>query len=133
VARSREAMKRGVLAGILWHQGEADIAHDKVVTYGVRFASMVAQLRTDLGAERVPVVIGEIGRFRRENAEFNSIVPNVARDVPLCSYVTTENLKDRGDGLHFDTPSLYLLGQRYAAAYTALAAKNPTGAAVASP
>jgi hypothetical protein len=57
----------------------------------------------------------------------------VARGVPLCSYVTSENLKDRGDGLHFDTPSLHLLGQRYAAAYTALAAKNPTGAAVASP
>jgi Carbohydrate esterase, sialic acid-specific acetylesterase len=133
VARAREAMKRGTLTGILWHQGEADIAHDRVVTYGVRFASMIAHLRTDLGAGSVPVVIGEIGRFRRENAEFNAIVPSVARGIPLCSYVTTENLKDRGDGLHFDTPSLYLLGQRYAAAYMALAVQSQTGAPVASP
>jgi hypothetical protein len=133
VARAREAMKRGTLAGILWHQGEADIAHDKVVTYGDRFASMVSHLRADLGADSVPLVIGEIGHFRPENAEFNAVVPSVARRVPLCAYVTTENLKDRGDGLHFNTPSLYVLGQRYAAAYAGLVAKNPAGAAVASP
>jgi len=133
VARAHEAMKRGTLAGILWHQGEADIAHDKVVTYGDRFASMVAHLRADLGAERVPLVIGQIGQFRNVNAEFNAVVPSVARGVPLCSYVTTENLKDRGDRLHFDTPSLYILGERYAAAYIALEAQTPSGAAVASP
>jgi hypothetical protein len=75
VARAREAMKRGKLAGILWHQGEADNTHDKVVTYADRFASMIARLRADLGAENVPLVIGELGRFRAENAEFNTIVP----------------------------------------------------------
>src|SRR5580698_2372613 len=69
VLRAREAMKSGTLAGILWHQGEADIAHDKVATYGDRFESMIGHLRADLGAEKVPLVIGEIGHFRRENAE----------------------------------------------------------------
>jgi hypothetical protein len=133
VVRAREAMKRGTLAGILWHQGEADIAHDKVVTYGDRFASMIARLRADLGADKVPLVVGEIGRFRPENAEFNSNLPSVARRVPLCSLVTAEDLKDRGDRLHFDTPSLHILGQRYAAAYAALVAKNPAGAAAGSP
>jgi hypothetical protein len=133
VARTREAMKRGTLAGILWHQGEADIAHEKVMTYGDRFASMIAHLRDDLGAEGVPVVIGEIGRFRPDNVEFNAGVPGFARRVPRCSYVTTDGLTDKGDGLHFDTPSLYILGQRYAAAYAALANQYPRGAAAASP
>jgi hypothetical protein len=133
VGRAREAMKRGTLSGILWHQGEADIAHQRVTTYGDRFASMIAHLRADLGAGNVPLVIGEIGHFRSENAEFNANLPSVARRVPLCSCVTTENLKDRGDGLHFDTPSLYILGQRYAAAYAALAARDPASPGVASP
>jgi hypothetical protein len=133
VARAREAMKRGTLAGILWHQGEADIAHERVATYADRFASMIALLRSDLGAEKVPLVIGEIGHFRRENTEFNAVIPSVARGVALCAYVTTENLKDRGDRLHFDTPSLYVLGQRYATAYMALAVDNPSGGAVPSP
>ena len=41
-------MKNGTLAGILWHQGESDSAHDQVVTYAERFATMIGQLRKDL-------------------------------------------------------------------------------------
>jgi hypothetical protein len=123
VARAREAMQRGTLAGILWHQGENDSAHDLVATYAERFATMIAQLRTDLGAEQVPVVVGELGRFRPASAEFNAALPEVARRVPLCAVVTAEGLKDRGDHLHFDTPSLYVFGARYAAAYGRLAGK----------
>jgi len=120
VARAREAMKRGTLSGILWHQGESDAAHDKVVTYGDRFVSMIARLRSDLGAENVPLVIGEIGRFEPRHAEFNAIIPGLAARVPLCAYASSEGLRDKGDHLHFDTASLYLLGRRYAAAYAVL-------------
>jgi hypothetical protein len=94
---------------------------------------MIARLRADLGADGVPLVIGEIGHFRPENAEFNAGIPGFARRIPRCSYVSTDGLKDKGDGLHFDTPSQYILGQRYAAAYMALAAQYPRDPAVASP
>ena len=127
IARTREALKRGTLAGILWHQGESDSAHDKVVTYADRFAAMIAQLRQDLGAQDVPLVMGELGRFRPASAEFNAALPAIASRVPLCAYVTAENLTDRGDKLHFDTASQYLLGQRYAAAYLRLKTR-PSGA-----
>ena len=117
VARAREAMKRGTLAGILWHQGESDKTHEQITTYGDRFAAMISQLRKDLGAEDVPVIMGELGRFRPANTEFNAALPEISRHVPLCTYVTTENLVDRGDHLHFDTPSQRILGQRYAAGF----------------
>ena len=122
VARAREAMKRGTLAGILWHQGESDSAHDKVVTYGDRFVSMIAQLRRDLGAEKVPLVIGELGRFRQSNAEFNAALPALAQRVPLCACVSSEGLTAGSDNLHFNTTSLYILGKRYATAYAGLEA-----------
>jgi hypothetical protein len=122
IDRAREAMKKGKIAGILWHQGEADSAHEKVATYGTRFAAMISQLRKDLGAEHVPVVIGELGHFRPASAEFNTALPEVARRVPLCASVTAENLVDRGDHLHFDSPSLRTFGERYAAAYLKLKA-----------
>jgi hypothetical protein len=125
VARAREAMKRGTLAGILWHQGESDKTHEQITTYGDRFAAMVAQLRKDLGAENVPVIMGELGRFRPAHAEFNAALPGISRQVPRCSYVTTEDLADRGDRLHFDTPSQRMLGQRYAAAFLKLKAQSP--------
>ncbi len=123
IERARSAMKNGTLAGILWHQGEADSAHDKVVTYPERFAAMIAQLRKDLQAEKVPLVIGELGRFRPASNEFNAALPEVAKRVPLCAMVTAEGLNDRGDHLHFDTPSLHTFGERYAAAYLKLKAE----------
>lgn len=123
VARAREAMKRGTLTGILWHQGESDKTHEQIATYGERFAAMVAQLRKDLDAENVPVIMGELGRFRPAHAEFNAALPEISRQVPRCTYVTAENLVDRGDHLHFDTPSQRILGQRYAAAFLQLKAQ----------
>ncbi len=128
VSRTREAMKKGTLAGILWHQGENDNAHDKVVTYADRFASMISQLRSDLGAEGVPLVVGELGRFRAAKAEFNAALPAVVQRVPLCACASSEGLTSRSDRLHFDTPALYILGQRYAAAYLGLEAKIRAGA-----
>ena len=125
VTRAREAMKHGTLAGILWHQGEADSRHGKVITYGDRFATMIGQLRQDLHAENVPVVMGELGRFRAASREFNAALPDISKHVPMCAYVTAEDLKDKGDQLHFDAPSLRVFGQRYAAAFLKLKAQTP--------
>lgn len=123
VARAQAAMKQGTLTGILWHQGEADSRPEKVATYATRFATMIGQLRTDLHAPGVPVVIGELGRFRANGGSeaFNAALPGVASHVPRCAYVTSEGLTDRGDHLHFNAGSARTLGQRYAAAYQKLA------------
>lgn len=124
VERAREAMKSGELAGILWHQGEADSAPDKVATYGERFSAMIGQLRADLGASATPVVVGELGRFREANHAFNEALPKVVSRVPNCALATAENLTDKGDKLHFNTQSLHLFGQRYTAVFLALEAKK---------
>jgi len=124
VDRAKEAMKHGTLTGILWHQGEADSASAKVAIYGDRFSAMIEQLRKDLDAGSVPVVMGELGRFRPENAEFNAALPAVASKVPLCVSVSAEGLTDKGDHLHFDTPSLHQFGQRYAEAFLKLKAQK---------
>ncbi len=117
VARAREAMKHGRLAGILWHQGESDSAPDKAASYAARFAKMIAQLRADLGAERVPVIVGETGRFRPDGAAINAALATVPQGVPRCAFVSAEGLNDQGDKLHFDTPSNRELGRRYAQAW----------------
>jgi hypothetical protein len=130
VERARKAMQNGTLAGILWHQGESDSDPAKVATYGTRFATMIAALRTDLGTGDVPVIMGELGRFRPKQASdaFNAALPSIASGVPNCGYVTSEGLNDRGDHLHFDTPSQHTFGERYAAEYLKLKsapAKSP--------
>jgi hypothetical protein len=120
VARAKEAMKQGRLAGILWHQGESDSGPDKAATYTERFARMIAQLRADLGAENVPVIVGETGRFRPDGAAINAVLATQPAHVPKCAFVSAEGLGDMGDHLHFDTPAQHEFGRRYAKAWMEL-------------
>lgn len=124
VSRTKEALKQGDLAGILWHQGESDSGTFNAPgkePYSARFVAMIAQLRSDLNAPEVPLVIGELGRYEPKFEPFNAMLPDLAKSVPHCALVSSEGLVDRGDHLHFNTPSLYILGRRYAEAYQSLA------------
>lgn len=124
VARAREALKRGKLAGILWHQGESDRAPDKAATYAARFVKFIAQLRADLGAENVPLVVGEIGRFCPNEGPVNAAIRELPGLVPHCALVSSEGLAGRPEEpevLHFVTPAFRELGRRYAAAWLELA------------
>ena len=120
VERAKEAMKHGKLRGILWHQGEADGKPEKIASYPDRFSKMIAQLRTDLNAPDVPVVIGELVYSRPQSAEFNKAIPTIAAAVPNCGWVSAEGLTDRGDKLHFSSEGARTLGERYAAKFLEL-------------
>lgn len=122
VARARLAMQRGTLAGILWHQGEADSAPEKAATYADRFVAFITRLRADLGAPDVPVIVGELGRYRPQHAVLNEVLARLPARVPRCAFVPSDGLVDKGDNLHFDSASLHEFGRRYARAWQALAA-----------
>lgn len=122
VSRTHAAMKSGALAGILWHQGEADRHASLAETYADRFATFVAQLRRDLDAAQVPLVVGEIGRFVPGCEAINRVLHGLPELVPPCRCVSSEGLVDGGDSLHFDAASCRVLGQRYAEAYLKMAA-----------
>lgn len=117
IARTREALKHGRLAGILWHQGESDSAPEKAATYAARFARMIARLRADLDAGDVPVLVGETGRFRPDGAAINAALATVPEQVPRCAFVSAEGLTDKGDKVHFDSAALREFGRRYAKAW----------------
>ncbi|AOS43846.1 Carbohydrate acetyl esterase/feruloyl esterase precursor [Lacunisphaera limnophila] len=126
LARAREARKHGQLAGILWHQGESDRAPDKVATYAARFQSFIAQLRTDLDAPEVPVIVGEIGRFCPNEGPVNAAIRELPGLVPQCALVSSEGLPGRPEEpevLHFESPGFRELGRRYAAAWLTLKAR----------
>lgn len=120
VARAREAIKRGRLAGILWHQGESDREPDKAATYADRFAKYIAQLRADFGAPDVPVIVGEIGRFCPNEGPVNAAIRSLPARVPRCALVSSEGLPGRPEApevLHFESPGFRDLGRRYAKAW----------------
>jgi hypothetical protein len=117
VARTREAMKNGALAGILWHQGEGDSGPENVKVYADQFAAMIAQLRKDLDAANVSVLIGELGRYEPRWQPFNEALPAAVAKIPNSVIVSSEGLVAKSDHVHFDSPSLRQFGTRYAEAF----------------
>jgi hypothetical protein len=124
LVRARAAMKDGTLKGILWHQGEGDSKREAdAKSYGERLATMVTDLRADLGAGDVPFVAGRLGEFLKpkdgEPAFYdvvNAEIDSIATRVPKAAVVPSTGLKHKGDGVHFDSASLHEFGRRYAAA-----------------
>jgi hypothetical protein len=124
----RLAARGEAVAGILWHQGETDgEGEDTARTYAARVRAFFPALRRDIGSPHAPIVVGELGTFLRDSAEIrwsaevNAALRGLPSELPACACVSSEGLSDRGDRLHFGTPSLRILGERYARAWLSLA------------
>ena len=128
VSITRLALSKGSLSGILWHQGEGDCSRpDDANSYGERFRDMIRSLRSQLSAEGVPVIAGELGAFLQDHdgCEFfcsvNQQLWELERSLPAYGCVSAKGLTDNGDTLHFNSESLREFGRRYATKYMDLA------------
>lgn len=110
VRRTKEAMKTGTLKGILWHQGESDMAN--VATYLADLSTLVANLRADLEAPEVPFLAGQI--LPGKSAAFNQMLTTIGQTIPYSDWVSSSGTSSIGDGTHFNSYSQRLLGERYA-------------------
>ncbi len=117
--RVRVAMQTGVLKGILWHQGEADLNNPG---YGKRLTELIERLRKDLAAPDIPFVASELSPLDPRKAEavtaFNAVVGGL--NVRNYACVSGAGLDHKGDKLHYNAASARILGQRYAEKMKAL-------------
>ena len=125
IARAKIAMQKGELKGILWHQGESDNDVEKSKIYFEKLKELVTNLRRDLNLPNLPFVAGEIGRFNKEDY-INKIINRFPEEVEHTAVVSSEGLVDKGDHLHFDSPSSRELGKRYAKAMNELLKETST-------
>jgi hypothetical protein len=127
LARVIPALTQGTLKGILWHQGESD--RGTASAYAAELTALVTRLRQDLGAPAVPFVAGELALFKPDlepsTTAFNAILHSLEGTLPAYAVVSAADLTDRGDQLHFDTPSARTLGVRYATAMRTLQSRTP--------
>nr|WP_221774654.1 sialate O-acetylesterase [Pelagicoccus albus] len=127
--RAREAMAYGNLKGVIWHQGESDSDSQKEAeTYETRLRQMIADLREDLQAPDLPVVVGQLGGFLLpEKQPFSGAVNQAIRNIDLSvshvGYASSVGLSHKGDDLHFDAASSRKLGERFAVAMQELQAQ----------
>lgn len=128
VAMTKLAQRTSTLTAILWHQGESDcLTAEDVEQYPQRFKAMIASLRRDLGAENVPVLLGEIPweigpswKTQGREARFNAQLRELAQEIPLCAVVSSRGLALKPDGVHFDAQACREFGTRYFEAYQSL-------------
>ncbi len=138
VYRAKLAMRDGTLKGILWHQGESDSGTvTNANTYGERLAGMIRDIRADLAAPDLPVVVGQIGEFLYDRGPdhspyarvVNAALAALPERVPATACVSSSGLNHKGDQLHFDAAAQREFGRRYAAAMLRLQAVPQLGRA----
>lgn len=115
VARAKDAAKSGVVCGIIWHQGESNAAMTPAA-YGEKLKEMVEGFRKELGVPNLPVVVGTLGDFVKNNTNVNAALTALPASVPKTACIEAAGLKHKGDNLHFDAPSQREMGKRYAEA-----------------
>lgn len=131
VKRARFAIQSGPLRGILWHQGESDSGSNSTAeTYAERWVAFAAQLRSDLNAPDVPILVGALGPFLSSAREpFASIVneqlESLPKRMPHVVFIPATGLRANPDNLHFDAPSQREFGKRYAQAYLRMQKDRP--------
>ena len=123
VMQAKLAQRSSEIIGILWHQGESDCRGDeKVALYKERFLKMARALRAELG--ELPIIIGELAwnidqkwEVGDRVAKLNAIFHEIADELPLCAVASSEGLRLKKDGIHFNTESLRIFGKRYYECY----------------
>jgi hypothetical protein len=121
IDRARRAMQDGTLKAILWHQGERDSTDNLAPLYEERLRELITRFREDLDAPDIPFIIGQLGQFpEKPPTEARAIVDQAHRQIAGTMdnvyFVSAAGLTTH-DGVHFDTPSLRTLGERYAIVY----------------
>lgn len=125
VVRIRAAKRHGAFRAILWHQGESDANEAAAPAYAGGLRAVIERLRAEAGDPRLPVLIGQLGRFPAApwtawHLQVDAAHRRLVAEVPRVAFVSSEGLTDKGDALHFDAASARTLGRRYADAYRAL-------------
>ena len=95
IERARKAVEKGVLKGILWHQGESDSGPGRAEKHEKLLRELVERFRKELDAQDLPFVIGQLGQFDGKpwddgRKTVDAAQKKVAVEVPNCAFVSSE-------------------------------------------
>jgi hypothetical protein len=110
VERVRLAQQRGVLRGMIFHQGESDNGNPAWIG---KVKEIVADLRADLGvSDTVPFIAAEL-LYTGCCKAHNRLIDTLPFVISNCDTISTADLAGQ-DGAHFNLASQRILGKRYA-------------------
>ena len=129
------ATRTSTLAGILWHQGESDCSETRYPLYEERCGRILQQLRKDVGAKDVPVILGGLGDFLplwekgdlSNYVHVNAAMERMAQKLPKFGFASAAGLGANPDNLHFSAAALREFGLRYYEEFKRLAPELAAG------
>ncbi len=106
IKRAKLAQEKGVIKGILWHQGESDSSDKLAPAYAGKLKDLVLAFRKELNTD-APFIIGQLGEFEGKPwSEGYKHVDKAHRELPQqlpnVAFVSAKGLGHGGDKLHFD-------------------------------
>ena len=111
--RARFALRSGELKGIIWHQGESDSNPRLSGGYETKLRELIQRFRSDLNAENVPFILGEVSNFKQvpnnDMMLVNTAIRNVAGTTRYSGFVETSGFQHKGDSVHWSLWVPYLL------------------------
>lgn len=120
--KAETGMQYGEIKGILWHQGESDANKENVTQYYERLSKLMATFRKIVQNENLSIFIGELGSYSDDELwkEINKQIKEYTLKDPNTYLIHTQDLKDKGDQLHFNTEGQRILGERFAGKFLEL-------------
>jgi hypothetical protein len=115
VELAKIAQQKGVIKGILLHQGESntnDTLWPKKVN--IVYNNLINDLQ--LNPTSVPLLAGEVVNADQGGvcASMNNIIAKLPRTIPNSYVISSKGCSDAADNLHFDAAGYRELGKRYA-------------------
>jgi Carbohydrate esterase, sialic acid-specific acetylesterase len=120
LAKVEIAKQYGIIKGILWHQGESDANPRGIPLYGERLSNLFTKFRLAVNNNSLPILLGELGSFPKNKERFeliNKAVRDYSSKDSYTAVISTGDLKDKGDSLHFDSKGQRAMGKRFAETY----------------
>ncbi|UJH90799.1 sialate O-acetylesterase [Antarcticibacterium sp. 1MA-6-2] len=111
---ARKAQEKGVIKGILLHQGESNTGGEE---WPEKVKAVYNNLLRDLNlnAEDVPLLAGEMVSEEQGGkcASMNSILARLPEKIPNAHIISSKGCEAVNDGLHFSAAGYRELGERY--------------------
>lgn len=112
---AKEAQKKGVIKGILLHQGCTDNSQQD---WPVRVKRVYIRLLNDLGLneEETPLLVGELLQQSVGGICWghNAVIAHIKDAIPNAHVISSANCPAASDGLHFTAEGYRMIGRRYA-------------------
>lgn len=118
------ASLHGTIKGVLWHQGEANATNEEdIKLHPERLAQLFKIFRNITHNEKLPILAGELGSFSTNNKNWqliNAAIKTAVQADTKAALISTQDLKTKGDNIHFNSDGQRQMGERFAREYMRL-------------